>query len=121
MIQRNPSDPAAQGRPVAKRYHAYPQAGFLVHGLVRRKHWAEPRRIHFVRDDPTNPDRDQQYAVIAPTLHYAYKRATEHTVVGERDMGDARLEYDAMTFAWFDHFLKGEDNGVLEKQPKVLY
>ena len=34
-------------------------------------------------------------------------------------MGDARLDYDALTYAWFDHFLKGEDNGFLQKQPKV--
>jgi putative CocE/NonD family hydrolase len=64
---------------------------------------------------------NQQYAVIAPTLHCSYKRATEDTVVGERSMGDARLDYDALTYGWFDHFLKGEDNHFLEKTPKVRY
>jgi len=64
---------------------------------------------------------NQQYAVIAPTLHCQYKRATENTVVGERSMGDARLDYDELTYGWFDHFLKGEDNKVLEKMPKVRY
>ena len=64
---------------------------------------------------------NQQYAVIAPTLHCAYKRATENTLVGERSMGDARLNYDELTYAWFDRFLKGEDNGLLEKMPKVRY
>src|SRR6184192_467998 len=64
---------------------------------------------------------DKQYAVIAPTLHCSYKRATENTVVGERSMGDARLDYDALTYGWFDHFLKGEDNHILEKLPKVRY
>ena len=64
---------------------------------------------------------NQQYAVIAPTLHCAYKRATENTVVGERSMGDARLNYDELTYAWFDYFLKGEKNGVLEKMPRVRY
>ncbi|MBS1810342.1 MAG: CocE/NonD family hydrolase [Acidobacteria bacterium] len=63
----------------------------------------------------------QQYAVIAPTLHCAYKRATENTVVGERSMGDARLNYDELTWGWFDRFLKGEQNGLLEKMPKVRY
>ena len=58
--------------------------------------------------------------MIAPTLHCSYKRATENTMVGERDMGDARLDYDALTYGWFDHFLKGEDNQILEKMPKVL-
>ncbi len=64
---------------------------------------------------------NQQYAVIAPTLHCGYKRATENTVVGERNMGDARLDYDALTYGWFDHFLKGEDNHILETMPKVRY
>ncbi|MGE0130849.1 MAG: CocE/NonD family hydrolase [Blastocatellales bacterium] len=64
---------------------------------------------------------DQQYAVIAPTLHCAYTRATENTVVGERSVGDARLDYKELTWAWFDRFLKGEQNGILEKMPKVRY
>jgi putative CocE/NonD family hydrolase len=36
-------------------------------------------------------------------------------------MGDARLEYNEIVYTWFDHFLKGEDNHVLEKSPKVRY
>jgi uncharacterized protein len=64
---------------------------------------------------------NQQYAVIAPTLHCSYKRATENTVVGERSVGDARLDYDALTFGWFDHFLKGDDNHLLDTLPKVRY
>ncbi len=63
----------------------------------------------------------QQYAVIAPTLHCAYKRATEDTVVGERSVGDARLNYDELTYAWFDYFLKGVKNEALEKMPHVRY
>ena len=64
---------------------------------------------------------NQQYAIIAPTLHCSYKRATENTIVGERSMGDARLDYDALTYGWFDYFLKGEKNGFLDKNPKVRY
>jgi putative CocE/NonD family hydrolase len=64
---------------------------------------------------------NQQYAVIAPVLHCSYKRATEDTIVGERSMGDARLNYDELTYAWFDYFLKGEKNGILESMPKVRY
>ncbi|MBX7170870.1 MAG: CocE/NonD family hydrolase [Pyrinomonadaceae bacterium] len=63
---------------------------------------------------------DKQYLVIAPTLHCSYTRATENTVVGERSMGDARLDYNALTYGWFDHFLKGENNDIL-KMPKVRY
>ncbi|HEV3200705.1 MAG TPA: CocE/NonD family hydrolase, partial [Bryobacteraceae bacterium] len=32
-----------------------------------------------------------------------------------------RLDYNALTYGWFDHFLKGEDNHVLETMPKVKY
>src|SRR5262245_27091237 len=63
----------------------------------------------------------QQYAVIAPTLHCAFKSATENTVVGERAVGDARLDYDALTYGWFDRFLKGENNQLPATQPKVRY
>jgi putative CocE/NonD family hydrolase len=63
----------------------------------------------------------QQYAVIAPTLHCAYKRATADTVVGERSVGDARLDYDALTYAWFDRFLKGEHVGQIDTWPRVRY
>ena len=64
---------------------------------------------------------NQQYAVIAPTLHCSYTRATENTVVGERSMGDARYDYAALTYGWFDHFLKGENNRLLDTMPRVRY
>ena len=64
---------------------------------------------------------DQQYAVISPSLHCRYKRDTKDTKIGDLSMGDARLDYDSLVYGWFDHFLKGEDNGILKKQPKVLY
>lgn len=68
---------------------------------------------------PENARR--QYAVIAPVGHCAYTRATENTVVGERSMGDARLDYAAMTYGWFDATLKGERNGLLDTMPRVRY
>ena len=76
---------------------------------------------NYVRKTASPAVANEQYAIIAPVAHCSYKRAAEHTIVGERDMGDARLDYDALTFGWFDHFLKGEDNGVLAKTPKVRY
>ena len=76
---------------------------------------------NFVRKNAKGDIANQQYAVIAPTLHCAYKRATENTIVGERSMGDARLNYDELTWGWFDRFLKGESNGFLEKTPRVRY
>jgi hypothetical protein len=64
---------------------------------------------------------NQQYAIIAPTLHCSYTRATENTVVGERSMGDARYPYQQLMYDWFDVFLKGEKTALLDTMPKVRY
>ena len=65
--------------------------------------------------------RDNQYLVIAPTLHCAYTRATENTLVGERPVGDARLNYDEQIYAWWDMWLKGEETGFKANTPRVQY
>ncbi|WP_080240582.1 CocE/NonD family hydrolase [Spirosoma rigui] len=78
--------------------------------------------FNHVRKNATDPAmRDAQFLVIAPTLHCAYKRATKNTVVGERSVGDARLDYDGLIYGWFDYWLKGEQNDVLTKTPRVRY
>ncbi|MFZ1806286.1 MAG: CocE/NonD family hydrolase, partial [Cyclobacteriaceae bacterium] len=78
--------------------------------------------FNHVRSNATSPEvADNQYLVIAPTLHCAYKRATENTVVGERSVGDARLDYDDQIYKWFDLTLKGEDNDFKSTTPRVQY
>ena len=64
---------------------------------------------------------DEQWAVIAPVTHCAYTRATEDTIVGERSMGDARLDYQEVVYGFFDRFLKGEKSARLDSLPKVTY
>lgn len=64
---------------------------------------------------------DRQWAVIAPVTHCAFTRATAETIVGERSVGDARYDYEALTYAFFDRFLKGEASERLDRQPKVTY
>jgi len=76
---------------------------------------------HVRNSAKTKEIADNQYLVIAPTLHCAFKRATENTVVGERSMGDARLDYDALTWGWFDMLLKGEQNDFKKNTPRVQY
>ena len=65
--------------------------------------------------------RDNQYLVIAPTLHCRFTRATENTIVGERNIGDARLNYEEQIYSWLDMWLKGEKNDFKEKTPRVQY
>ena len=63
--------------------------------------------------------RNNMFMVIAPTPHCQEGSVeTEHTIIGQRDLGDARFDYVALVTRWFDHFLKGVDNGVTN-EPKV--
>jgi hypothetical protein len=64
---------------------------------------------------------DQQWAIVAPVLHCSYTRATADTVVGERSMGDARLDYNEIVYGFFDKILKGEKNTRVDALPKVTY
>ncbi|HTM26406.1 MAG TPA: CocE/NonD family hydrolase [Vicinamibacterales bacterium] len=64
---------------------------------------------------------DQQWAIIAPVAHCSYTRAAEDTIVGERHMGDARLDYQEIMYGFFDRFLKGESSDRLAKLPRVTY
>ena len=68
--------------------------------------------LEYLRDTPN------QYVIVAPTAHGVMREAEEHTLVGDRDVGDARYDYDSLIMKWFDHWLKDEPNGVLDR-PKV--
>ena len=78
--------------------------------------------FNHVRENASNPQvRENQYLVIAPTLHCGYTRATENTVVGERNVGDATLPYSELIYDWFDFWLKGQPNQITEELPRVRY
>ena len=76
---------------------------------------------NLVRKTAKGAAANQQWAIIAPVGHCAFTRATEHTIVGERDMGDARLNYQEIMYQFFDLTLKGVNNGVMDKMPSVTY
>jgi uncharacterized protein len=120
MIERTPNDPAwykgglwNDGMPINKPglwfmswYDVSVSPNLAAYNFVRR---TAPRNV-----------ADEQYAVVAPVLHCAYTRATEDTMIGDLSVGDARFDYDGLLYGWFDRFLKGENNHVLDR-PKVLY
>jgi putative CocE/NonD family hydrolase len=74
-----------------------------------------------VRKNAKGGIADEQWAIIAPVTHCAYTRAAEDTIVGERTMGDARLDYQEIIYSFFDRFLKGEKSPRLDALPKVTY
>jgi len=66
----------------------------------------------------TEEARDNQFVIIGPTTHCGQGYETVNTIVGERELGDARYDYLGVFTAWFNHWLKGQANSVAER-PKV--
>ncbi len=121
MIRRTPNDPAWYRGGLWHDHMTINVPGLWLMSWYDVSVGPNLAAYNHVRKTAKPEIANQQYAVIAPTLHCGYKRATGNTVVGERSVGDARLDYDAMTYGWFDHFLKGEDNYILNTLPKVRY
>jgi putative CocE/NonD family hydrolase len=121
MIKREPNDPAWYKGGLWHDNMTINVPGFWFMSWYDVSVGPNLAAYNHVRKTARPEIANQQYAIIAPTLHCAHSRATENTVVGERSMGDARLNYNELTWGWFDYFLKGEKNGILEKMPKVRY
>jgi putative CocE/NonD family hydrolase len=121
MIRRTPNDPAwYQGA----LFHDNMRIN--VPGLWYMSYYdiaiaANLELYNFVRKTAKGEAANQQWAIIAPVGHCQFTRATEKTIVGERDMGDARLNYQEIMYGFFDRFLKGEKSAVLDALPKVTY
>jgi len=78
--------------------------------------------FNHVRENAKDPEvRDKQFLIIAPTTHCGYKRTSENTIVGERNIGDARLDYDNIESGWLDYWLKGENKEFIDNLPRVQY
>jgi uncharacterized protein len=121
MIKRTPNDPAWYRGGLWHEDHPINVPGLWFMSWYDVSVGPNLAAYNSTRKNARPEIANQQYAIIAPTLHCSYTRATEDTMVGERSMGDARLDWDALTYGWFDYFLKGEDNHILEKWPKVRY
>ncbi len=80
--------------------------------------------FNHARDNGTDAEtRDGQYVVIAPTLHCGFYRIPEHKdlKVGDLNVGRSHFPVWDLVFGYLDHYLKGDQNGFLEKTPRVQY
>ncbi|MFN3322687.1 MAG: CocE/NonD family hydrolase [Bryobacteraceae bacterium] len=121
MIQRTPNDPVWYRGGLWHDDKPINIPGFWFMSWYDLSTGPNLEAYNHVRRTARPEIADQQYAIIAPVLHCAFKRATEETIIGELNVGDARLNYDELTYAWFDQHLKGEPNETVAKMPKVLY
>ncbi len=122
MIQRTPDDPAWYEGGLYHDDEPFGVPSFWFMSWYDVSVGPNLALFNHVRQNGIDAEtRDNQFAMVAPVAHCSFTRATENTVVGERSMGDATWDYDEMLFAWWDHWLKGEDNGLLDTLPRVRY
>lgn len=72
----------------------------------------------------TTEDReaaDNQYVVVGPNNHCAFARLGPDFKSGDRDLGDASFDSEALVYAWFDRWLKGERQAFPASTPHVQY
>ncbi|MEQ3697125.1 MAG: CocE/NonD family hydrolase [Pseudomonadales bacterium] len=74
----------------------------------------------FERNANTAQAREHQFLVIGPGTHCNYDDASEDTRVGARGVGDARFDYAQLQLDWYNFWLKGERNAVLDR-PRIQY
>jgi len=122
LIQRKPNDPAWKEGGLYHDNMPFDKPSFWFVSWYDVSASPNLALFNHVRKNAKSQEaRDNQYLVIAPTLHCRYTRATENTIVGERSVGDARLNYDEQIYAWFDYWLKGLKNDFQAKTPRVQY
>lgn len=119
MIQRKPNDPAWFEGGLYHDTMGFGVPSFWFTSWYDVSISPNLALFNHVRENPEVGD--DQYLVIAPVLHCAYTRAKENTIVGERSVGDARLNYDELVYGWFDYWLKGDESKDPSKMPRVRY
>lgn len=78
--------------------------------------------VNHVSSHAKDPEvAENQFVVIGPGRHCAFYFTSKDIIVGERKMENARFNTQGLIRNWFDFWLKGEDNGILDKTPKFQY
>lgn len=65
--------------------------------------------------------RENQYVVAAPNNHCQFASLGPDFTSGDRDLGDTSFDVDGLVYAWFDKWLKGDDDAFDPNTPHNQY
>jgi putative CocE/NonD family hydrolase len=78
--------------------------------------------FNLFRTNTSNPvARENQFLVMSPAMHCQSERLGKPSMVGQRNVGDARLDYYGLYVRWFDRWLKGVENDVTRMPKAQIY
>ncbi len=77
-------------------------------------------RNHLEQTAPSERARKNQYIIVSPGSHCSSERMTAHEYIGDQFAGDPRFGQKDIYLKWFNHWLRGEPNGIAA-MPKVQY
>lgn len=122
LITRSPADPAWREGGL---YHD--DMGWGVPALWFNS-WYDvsigPNMELFNHARSTTDDREaaeNQYVVVGPNNHCQFAALGPNFRSGDRALGDASLDADGLVHAWFDRWLKGDEDRFPESTPHVQY
>lgn len=122
FIQRQPNDPAWYQGGLYHDHEPWGVPALWMNSWYDVSVGPNLALFNHVSQNAEDPEiRAAQRVIIAPTPHCRFQTEEEETIVGERNMGDVRFDYDDLTLRWFDFWLKSDENSVLEETPRVQY
>jgi len=121
MIVRKPNDPAWYQGGLYHETMPFDKPTFWFVSWYDVSTGPNLELFNHLRNNRPKEVADNQYLIIAPTLHCRYTRAGENTVVGERSVGDARFDYQGLYDTWFDYWLKSGPEEPVRELPRVRY
>ncbi len=76
---------------------------------------------HVRENGLTREVRENQYVVAAPNNHCQFAALGPNFKSGDRDLGDTSFDTDGLVYAWFDKWLKGDDDAWNNNTPHNQY
>ena len=74
----------------------------------------------FSRTAKTDESRQNQFVVIGPGTHCNFPQKESDKSVGQRPLRNVAYDFNKLQIDWYNHWLKDEDNGVIER-PFLTY
>lgn len=122
FIRRSPSDPRWQEEALYQEGEPFRAAALWfaqIHDIGLHKQVATFEHILSRAGDIAV--NEHQKLVVSALEHCSMLKETENTIDGERHIGDARFDYLKLMTDWYDYWLKGKKNDVLETPAVQAY